>query len=164
MALSNKVIWQGLKSAVLAIFQSPDGCAHLVQPSRIPHWISKNLFVLGSYARRQSWKGLFLLGFNLVNNQCAQQRCFEKWTEYKYSQGKSCRSTGNSVFIYRDFCAVPCSTLYGILVYSTDYNMPLVFGVVYPYLQSFPSSILRISVCNVIKSTEAFSRSALAFG
>ena len=59
---------------------------------------------------------------------------------------------------------VPCSTLYGILVYSTDYIMPLVFGVVYPYLQSFRSSILRISVCNVIKSTEAFFRSALAFG
>ena len=26
-----------------------DGCALLVRPSRIPHWISKILFVLGSY-------------------------------------------------------------------------------------------------------------------
>ena len=64
MALSNKVIWQGLKSAVLAIFQSPDGCAHLVQPSRIPHWISKNLSVSGSYEflemlEGKTRKGLF---------------------------------------------------------------------------------------------------------
>ena len=99
--------------------------AMLVRPSRVPHWISKIIFVLGSYAKRQSWKGFFLLGFNLVKNQCVQQRCFEKWTEYKFSQGKSCRSTGKSVFIYRDFCAVPCSTLYWISVYSTDYTMPL---------------------------------------
>ena len=38
------------KGALLAIFQKGwDGRALLVQPSRIPCWISKNIFVLGSY-------------------------------------------------------------------------------------------------------------------
>ena len=41
---------KGLKSAILAIFQTGPGwpCL-LVQPSRIPCWISKILFALGSY-------------------------------------------------------------------------------------------------------------------
>ena len=55
---SNEVIWppknsnlmQRLKSAILAIFEKGrDGRTLLVQPSRIPCWISKNLFVLCSY-------------------------------------------------------------------------------------------------------------------
>ena len=41
---------QGLKSAILAIFQTAgqDGRALLVWPSRIPHRISKILFALGA--------------------------------------------------------------------------------------------------------------------
>ena len=55
---SNEVIWQkksnhmkGLKSAILTIFlrQGRDGRALLVRPSRIPFWISKIIFALGSY-------------------------------------------------------------------------------------------------------------------
>ena len=53
---------QGLKSAILAIFQTrPDGRALLVWPSRIPHWISKNLFALEFLAMLEdkTKKGLF---------------------------------------------------------------------------------------------------------
>ena len=40
---------QGLKSAILAIFQTEMGWnAQLVRPSRIPHRISKILFALGA--------------------------------------------------------------------------------------------------------------------
>ena len=51
---------QGLKSAILAIFQTAgqDGRALLVWPSRIPHRISKILFPLGADELR----------FNLVKN------------------------------------------------------------------------------------------------
>jgi hypothetical protein len=57
---------QGLKSAILAIFQTGprDGRALLVRPSRIPCWISKILFALGSYEflamlEGKTRKGLF---------------------------------------------------------------------------------------------------------
>ena len=69
---------QGLKSAILAIFlYGRIGCALLVQPSRIPCWISKILFVLGSYEflamlEGKVRKGFFLLGFKLVKKtQCS---------------------------------------------------------------------------------------------
>jgi hypothetical protein len=40
---------QGLKSAILAIFQTgPDGRSLLVRPSRIPHRISKIIFAIGA--------------------------------------------------------------------------------------------------------------------
>jgi hypothetical protein len=52
LAQKNSNYLQGLKSAILAIFQTVqcwDGRALLVWPSRIPRWISKNIFALGSY-------------------------------------------------------------------------------------------------------------------
>jgi hypothetical protein len=56
LSTSNKGIWpkfsnfmQGLKSAILAIFQIGwDGCALLVPPPRIPCRNSKIIFVLGA--------------------------------------------------------------------------------------------------------------------
>jgi hypothetical protein len=52
-----------------------DGRALLVRPSRIPCWISKIIFVLGSYEFLPMLEGkvrmvFFLLGFNLVKRQC----------------------------------------------------------------------------------------------
>jgi hypothetical protein len=54
MALSYRSIFfsnpiQGLKSAIWAIFQNGLGWPRPVSPARIPHRISKNIFVLGSY-------------------------------------------------------------------------------------------------------------------
>ena len=54
-----------------------DGRALLVQPSRIPRWISKILFDLGSYEflamlEGKTRKGLFFWGINLVKQQCVQ--------------------------------------------------------------------------------------------
>ena len=58
---------QGLKSTILAIFQlGRDGRALLVRPLRIPCWISKILFALGSYEFLAMLEGLVLLGFKLV--------------------------------------------------------------------------------------------------
>ena len=55
--------------------ESGDGNALLVLPSRIPRWIWKIILVLDSYGflamlEGKKWKGLFLLGFNLVKTQC----------------------------------------------------------------------------------------------